>query len=139
MGQSRAAANKKSATKRTKAKVKQYVNKGHVHILATFNNTIINITDVQGNTLAWATSRTAGFSGARKSTPYAAMMAADIAARKVQDDYQMKDVDVFVQGPGPGRESAIRALQAAGLSVHMIIDTTPIPHNGCRPAKRRRV
>ena len=108
------------------------------HIHSTFNNTIISITDKQGNLLSWASGGNVGFKGTRKSTPYAAQMAAAQAAKNAQD-HGVQQIDVVVKGPGPGRESAIRSLQAAGLQVNMIKDTTPIPHNGCRPPKRRRV
>ena len=108
------------------------------HIHSTFNNTIINITDKQGNVLSWASGGNVGFKGARKSTPFAAQIAASQAAKLAQD-HGLMEVDVVVQGPGPGRESAIRSLQAAGLQVRLIKDETPIPHNGCRPPKRRRV
>ena len=112
--------------------------RGQAHIQATFNNTIITLTDPLGNTVAWASAGTAGFKGSRKSTPYAAQLAAQQAARSAQDN-GMREVDVFVKGPGPGREAAIRALQAAGFMVRSITDVTPIPHNGCRPPKKRRV
>jgi len=111
---------------------------GQAHIHSNFNNTIITITDLQGNTVAWASAGVAGFKGSRKSTPYAAQMAATVAARKSQD-HGMREVEVFVKGPGPGREAAIRSLQGAGLKVRSITDVTPIPHNGCRPRKKRRV
>ncbi|HYN90036.1 MAG TPA: 30S ribosomal protein S11 [Ardenticatenaceae bacterium] len=111
---------------------------GQAHVHATFNNTIITITDDTGATVAWGSAGTAGFKGSRKSTPYAAQMAAGNAARTAQDN-GMREVDIFVKGPGPGRESAIRAIQAAGLRVTSITDVTPIPHNGCRPPKKRRV
>jgi len=111
---------------------------GQAHIHSNFNNTIITITDLQGNTVAWASAGVAGFKGSRKSTPYAAQMAAAVAARKSQD-HGMREVEVFVKGPGPGREAAIRSLQGAGLKVRSITDVTPIPHNGCRPRKKRRV
>ncbi len=111
---------------------------GQAHIHATFNNTIITITDLQGNTIAWASAGVAGFKGSRKSTPYAAQMAAQTAARKGQE-HGVREVDVFVKGPGPGREAAIRSLQSAGIKVRSITDVTPIPHNGCRPPKKRRV
>jgi small subunit ribosomal protein S11 len=107
-------------------------------VQATFNNTIITITDTVGNTIAWASAGTAGFKGSRKSTPYAAQLAGQQAARMAQDN-GMREVDVFVKGPGPGREAAIRALQGAGMMVVSITDVTPIPHNGCRPPKKRRV
>jgi small subunit ribosomal protein S11 len=109
--------------------------RGQAHIQATFNNTIITLTDLQGNTVAWASAGTAGL---RKSTPYAAQLAAQQAARSAQDN-GMREIEVFIKGPGPGREAAIRSLQAAGLIVRSITDVTPIPHNGCRPPKRRRV
>ena len=111
---------------------------GHVHVQATFNNTIITITDPTGNTIAWGSAGLAGFKGSRKSTPYAAAMSADGAARRATE-HGMRQVEVFVKGPGAGREQAIRSLQAAGLEVTAITDVTPIPHNGCRPPKRRRV
>jgi small subunit ribosomal protein S11 len=123
---------------KTKKKVKRNVPQGLAYILATFNNTIVTITDVQGNTLCWTTSGGSGFKGSKKSTPFAAQIAADKAAKKAKD-FGMQKIDVFVKGPGAGRESAIRAIQAAGLQVTSITDTTPIPHNGCRPSKRRRV
>jgi len=112
--------------------------RGQAHIQATFNNTIITLTDPHGNTVAWASAGTAGFKGSRKSTPYAAQLAAQQAARAAQDN-GMREVEIFIKGPGPGREAAIRSLQAAGLVVRAITDVTPIPHNGCRPPKRRRV
>jgi len=111
---------------------------GHVHIQASFNNTIITITDPTGNTISWGSAGTAGFKGSRKSTPYAAALAADGAARRAME-HGMRQIEVFVKGPGAGREQAIRSLQAAGLEVTAITDMTPIPHNGCRPPKRRRV
>jgi small subunit ribosomal protein S11 len=117
---------------------KRNLPRGQVHIQATFNNTIITITDTRGNAVAWASAGTAGFKGSRKSTPYAAQLAAQQAARMAQDN-GMREVDIYVKGPGPGREAAIRSLQAIGLVVRSITDVTPIPHNGCRPPKRRRV
>ncbi|MBL7069546.1 MAG: 30S ribosomal protein S11 [Candidatus Omnitrophica bacterium] len=123
---------------KTKKKVRLTVTSGIAHILATFNNTIVTITDLSGNTITWASTGTAGFSGSKKSTPFAAGIAAERAARKALD-LGLKDVEVFVKGPGSGRESAIRSIQAAGLKVKAIKDVTPIPHNGCRPPKRRRV
>ncbi len=119
-------------------RVKRNVPRGHAHIHATFNNTIITITDPNGNTINWASAGSVGFKGAKKSTPYAARLAAQRAARDAMDN-GMVEVDVFVKGPGPGREAAIRALQAAGLRIRSITDVTPIPHNGCRPPKKRRV
>ena len=117
---------------------KRVIPRGQAHIQATFNNTIITVTDPVGNTVAWASAGTAGFKGSRKSTPYAAQLAAQQAARGAQAN-GMREVDVFIKGPGPGREAAIRALQAAGMVVTSITDVTPIPHNGCRPPKKRRV
>ena len=111
---------------------------GHAHIQATFNNTIVTITDLQGNTLSWASAGNVGFKGSRKSTPFAAQLAAEKAARAAQE-HGLQKVDVFVKGPGSGRETAIRSLAAAGLEVAGIQDVTPVPHNGCRPRKRRRV
>ena len=122
----------------TKKKVKKHVVDGMAHIHASFNNTIVTITDRQGNALAWATSGGSGFRGSRKSTPVAAQVAADRAAQVVKE-MGMKNVEVFVKGPGPGRESAVRALNAAGFKITNITDVTPIPHNGCRPPKKRRV
>ena len=120
-------------------KARTSVSDGVAHIHASFNNTIITITDRQGNTLAWATSGGSGFRGSRKSTPFAAQVAAEKAGRTAVELYSLKNVDVRVNGPGPGRESAVRALNACGLKVSNITDVTPIPHNGCRPPKRRRV
>jgi small subunit ribosomal protein S11 len=119
-------------------KAKRVVTEGIAHIHASFNNTIITITDRQGNALCWATSGGSGFRGSRKSTPFAAQVAAERAS-VTAIEYGMKNVDVFVKGPGPGRESAVRALNNAGLRINSIADATPIPHNGCRPPKRRRV
>lgn len=119
-------------------KDKKHVNVGVAHIQATFNNTIVSITDPNGNVVAWASSGSLGFKGSRKGTPYAAQMAGESAAKKAID-VGMKQLDVFVKGPGAGRESAIRALQIAGLEVNIIKDVTPVPHNGCKPPKRRRV
>lgn len=126
------------AKKGSKKKERRNVQSGIAHIQATFNNTIITITDMHGNVLVWGSAGTQGFKGSRKSTPFAAQKAADVAAKKVIE-YGMKQIDIYVKGPGSGRESAIRAIQAAGLRVNMIKDVTPIPHNGCRPPKRRRV
>ncbi len=117
---------------------KRVVPQGQVHIQSTFNNTIVTVTDLQGNTLTWTSTGAAGFKGSRKSTPYAAQLAASQAAKQAMD-MGMREADVFLKGPGPGRESAIRSLQAAGLRVRSITDITPIPHNGCRPPKKRRV
>ena len=123
---------------RTKKKVKKNVANGVVHIQSTFNNTIVTITDTVGNVVAWSSAGVQGFKGSRKSTPFAAQLAAQDAAKKAMD-HGMRSVEVYVKGPGPGRESALRALQATGFSVAVIKDVTPIPHNGCRPPKRRRV
>jgi small subunit ribosomal protein S11 len=120
-----------------KKKSKQ-IAKGVVHILASFNNTVITITDQAGNTVCWSSAGSAGFKGSKKSTPFAAQVASEQAARKAMEN-GMKEVEVHINGPGSGRESAIRALQSAGLRISMIKDVTPIPHNGCRPPKRRRV
>ncbi len=121
-----------------KRRERKNIEKGAAHIRATFNNTIVTITDVAGNAVSWASAGELGFKGSRKSTPYAAQMAAETAA-KAAIEHGMKTVEVFVKGPGAGRESAIRALQATGLDISLIKDVTPIPHNGCRPPKRRRV
>lgn len=120
-------------------KVKTPVLDGVAHIHASFNNTIITITDRQGNALSWATSGGSGFRGSRKSTPFAAQVAAERAGKAAVELYSLKNIDVRVNGPGPGRESAVRALNACGISIGNITDVTPIPHNGCRPPKRRRV
>ena len=127
----------KTATK-VRKKVKKNIAEGIAHIHASFNNTIITITDRQGNALSWATSGGAGFRGSRKSTPFAAQVAAEVAG-KAASEYGLKNLDVLVKGPGPGRESAVRALGAAGYKINSITDVTPIPHNGCRPSKKRRV
>ncbi|MBR2134025.1 MAG: 30S ribosomal protein S11 [Eubacterium sp.] len=130
------------ATKKTtgsrKRREKKNIERGAAHIQSTFNNTIVTITDMNGNAVSWASAGEMGFRGSRKSTPFAAATAAETAA-KTAVDYGMKTVEVYVKGPGSGRESAIRALQTAGLDVSLIKDVTPIPHNGCRPPKRRRV
>ncbi|MGB9661573.1 MAG: 30S ribosomal protein S11 [Moorellaceae bacterium] len=123
---------------RSRRRERKHVESGIAHIKSTFNNTIITITDKAGNTVAWASAGTVGFKGTRKSTPYAAQLAAEAAAKQAMD-YGMKEVECYVKGPGAGREAAIRSLQAAGLEVSVIKDVTPIPHNGCRPPKRRRV
>ena len=123
----------------TTRREKKSVPVGQVHIHASFNNTIITITDITGNTLCWASSGSSGFKGSRKSTPFAGQLAAQNAASTARNDFNMREVDVFVKGPGPGRESSIRSVQAAGLSVRSITDITPLPHNGCRPPKKRRV
>ena len=121
-----------------KRRERKNIDKGAAHIQSTFNNTIVTITDVQGNAVSWASSGEMGFRGSKKSTPFAAQTAAETAA-KIAIEHGMKTVEVYVKGPGSGREAAIRSLQAAGLEVNMIKDVTPIPHNGCRPPKRRRV
>ncbi|MCH8081553.1 MAG: 30S ribosomal protein S11 [Proteobacteria bacterium] len=123
---------------RVKKRFKKNISSGVAHVNATFNNTMITITDAQGNTIAWASAGGMGFKGSRKSTPYAAQMAAEEAGKKAQD-HGVKTLEVRVKGPGSGRESALRALQAVGLTITSIRDVTPIPHNGCRPPKRRRV
>lgn len=128
----------KANTVRVRKKVKKQVSEGIAHVHASFNNTIITITDRQGNALSWATSGGAGFKGSRKSTPFAAQVAAEKAG-KVAQEYGIKSLDARVQGPGPGRESSIRALNALGIKITSISDVTPLPHNGCRPPKRRRV
>jgi len=129
-----------SATKRTtrKRRERKNIERGAAHIRSTFNNTIVTITDIAGNAISWASAGGLGFRGSRKSTPFAAQMAAEAAAKAAME-HGLKTVEVYVKGPGAGREAAIRALQAAGLEVNMIKDVTPIPHNGCRPPKRRRV
>ncbi len=119
-------------------KDKKNVDRGSAHIKSTFNNSIVTLTDINGNTLAWSSAGALGFKGSRKSTPYAAQMAAETAARDAME-HGLKSVEVYVKGPGSGREAAIRSLQAAGLEITLIKDVTPIPHNGCRPPKRRRV
>ncbi len=126
------------ASNRARKRVKKNVVDGVAHVHASFNNTIITITDRQGNTLAWATAGGSGFRGSRKSTPFAAQVAAEKAGAVVKE-FGMKNMDVMVKGPGPGRESAVRALHAAGFKINSISDVTPIPHNGCRPSKKRRV
>jgi len=126
---------KKTTTRRRERK---NIEKGQAHIHSSFNNTIVTITDVQGNAISWASSGGLGFKGSRKSTPFASQMAAETAAKAAME-HGLKTVEVFVKGPGSGREAAIRALQTAGLEISMIKDVTPIPHNGCRPPKRRRV
>ncbi|MFZ5591287.1 MAG: 30S ribosomal protein S11 [Bacillota bacterium] len=123
---------------RTKRRERKNVDRGVAHIKSTFNNTIVTITDTQGNAISWCSAGQVGFKGSRKSTPFAAQMAAEQAAKEAIE-HGMKEVEVMVKGPGAGREAAIRSLQAAGLEVSLIKDVTPIPHNGCRPPKRRRV
>ncbi|MPW25000.1 30S ribosomal protein S11 [Alkalibaculum sp. M08DMB] len=128
----------KKVVRSRKKKIKKNIERGQAHIQSTFNNTIVTITDVAGNTIAWASSGGLGFKGSRKSTPFAAQMAADEAA-KLAMEHGLKMVEIFVKGPGSGREAAIRSIQTAGLEITSIKDVTPIPHNGCRPPKRRRV
>ena len=132
------AKNAKNARVRTKRRERKNIEKGAVHIRSSFNNTIVTITDIQGNALSWASAGGLGFRGSKKSTPFAAQMAAETAAKAAME-YGLRTVEVYVKGPGSGREAAIRALQSAGLEVQLIRDVTPIPHNGCRPPKRRRV
>lgn len=128
----------KPAAKAAKKKVKKNITSGEAHVNASFNNTMITITDAQGNAVSWSSAGMMGFKGSRKSTPYAAQMAAEDAGRKAQE-HGMKELDVKVKGPGSGRESALRALSAIGFTIRSIKDITPIPHNGARPRKRRRV
>jgi small subunit ribosomal protein S11 len=128
---------KKTATSR-KRRERKNIERGAAHIRSSFNNTLVTITDLQGNALSWSSAGSLGFRGSKKSTPFAAQMAAETAARGAME-HGLKTVEVYIKGPGSGRESAIRALQTAGLDVNMIKDVTPIPHNGCRPPKRRRV
>ena len=133
------AQNVRSTRRTTSArKAKRTLSSGQIHIYASFNNTIITITDKQGNTVCWGSSGSAGFKGSRKSTPFAARLAAEQAI-KAAASMGVQEVDVYIKGPGPGRESAIRAVQSLGLRVHSISDITPVPHNGCRPPKKRRV
>ena len=127
-----------AASQRARKKVKKNVSDGIAHVHAAFNNTIITITDRQGNTLSWATSGGAGFRGSRKSTPFAAQVAAEAAGR-VAIEYGIKNLDVRIKGPGPGRDSSVRALNALGIKILSISDVTPVPHNGCRPPKKRRI
>jgi small subunit ribosomal protein S11 len=134
MAQSVRAARRKGGAK----KVKRTLSSGQVHINATFNNTIVTVTDLQGNTVAWGSAGSAGFKGSRKSTPFAARLAAEQAIKAAMA-MGLQEVELFVKGPGPGRESAIRAVQTLGLRVTAIADVTPVPHNGCRPPKKRRV
>lgn len=132
------AAKKQVKTTRVRKKERKNIEKGQAHIKSTFNNTLVTLTDMQGNAISWASSGQLGFKGSKKSTPYAASMVAEQAAKGAMD-HGLKTIEVYVKGPGAGREAAIRSLQAAGLEVSMIKDVTPIPHNGCRPPKRRRV
>lgn len=132
------AAKKKNVTTRVRRSERKNVAVGHAHIKSTFNNTVITITDPQGNVIAWQSAGTVGFKGSRKSTPFAAQMAAEACAKAAME-HGMRKASVFVKGPGSGRETAVRSLQAAGLEIATIQDCTPVPHNGCRPRKRRRV
>lgn len=127
-----------ASSNRTKKKIKKEIADGIAHIHATFNNTIVTITDRKGNALSWATSGGSGFRGSRKSTPFAAQVAAEHAG-KVAQEFGMKNLDVMIKGPGPGRESAVRSFNNLGFKIGSIVDVTPIPHNGCRPPKKRRV
>lgn len=129
---------KKPAAGKVRRRERKSIPRGQAHIQATFNNTIVTLTDPNGNVISWGSAGGQGFKGSRKSTPYAAQVTAETAARKAMD-HGLRQVEVFVKGPGSGREAAIRSLQASGLSVTAIVDVTPIPHNGCRPPKRRRV
>ncbi|MCK4778182.1 MAG: 30S ribosomal protein S11 [Actinomycetia bacterium] len=129
---------KKKKTKKTKKRVKKNIQQGAAHIRSTFNNTIITITDLEGNTIAWESAGTAGFTGTKKGTPFAAQIASEAAAKKAQEHGMIK-IEVFVRGAGAGRETSIRTLQATGLEILNITDITPVPHNGCRPKKKRRV
>ncbi|MBO0682776.1 MAG: 30S ribosomal protein S11 [Candidatus Dormibacteraeota bacterium] len=135
---SRTLGKQKKKAVRTRRRERKNVAVGQAHIQSTFNNTIVSITDVQGNVVSWGSAGAQGFKGSRKSTPYAAQVTADATARRAME-HGMRSIEVFVRGPGSGREAAIRSLQAAGLEVTAITDVTPIPHNGCRPPKRRRV
>ena len=129
---------KRTAVRKGKKREKKNINYGVAHIYSTFNNTILCISDKEGNVISWSSGGNVGYKGTRKSTPYAAQIVAQQVAKGAQD-HGVQEIDVIVKGPGPGRESAIRSLQAAGLQINLIKDTTPIPHNGCRPPKRRRV
>lgn len=131
-------AQKKGKTTRVKRRERKNIERGQAHISSTFNNTMVTLTDMQGNVISWASAGQLGFKGSRKSTPFAAQEAAEEAAKKAME-HGLKTVEVYVKGPGSGREAAIRSLQASGLEVSLIKDVTPIPHNGCRPPKRRRV
>ena len=131
-------AKEKRSSRVRRKKIKRNIDKGQAHIRSTFNNTIVSITDEQGNIIAWSSAGKVGYKGSRKSTPFAAQLAAEDAAKQAMEQ-GVKEVEIYVKGPGSGRESAIRTLQAAGLNVSLIKDVTPIPHNGCRPPKRRRI
>jgi len=129
---------KRAKTTRVRRRERKNIERGQAHIQSTFNNTMVTLTDLQGNVISWSSAGSLGFKGSRKSTPFAAQQAAEEAAKKAME-HGLKTVEVYVKGPGSGREAAIRSLQAAGLEVSLIKDVTPIPHNGCRPPKRRRV
>ena len=129
---------KKGKATRVRRRERKNIERGQAHIASTFNNTMVTLCDLQGNVISWASAGQLGFRGSRKSTPYAAQQAAEEAAKKAME-HGLKSVEVYVKGPGSGREAAIRSLQASGLEVNMIKDVTPVPHNGCRPPKRRRV
>lgn len=131
-------ATRKGRSTRVRRRERKNIERGQAHISSTFNNTMVTLTDLQGNVISWASAGQLGFRGSRKSTPFAAQQAAEEAAKKAME-HGLKSVEVYVKGPGSGREAAIRSLQASGLEVNLIKDTTPIPHNGCRPPKRRRV
>ena len=133
-----AASNAAAPVARARRRERKNITSGVAHVAATFNNTMVTITDAQGNTIAWSSSGTMGFKGSRKSTPYAAQVAAE-AAGKVAQEYGIKNLEVRIKGPGPGRESSVRAMNALGIKVVSIQDVTPVPHNGCRPPKRRRI
>lgn len=128
----------RSVRRKSTRKIKRTISSGQIHVLATFNNTIITVTDMEGNTLAWGSAGSAGFKGSRKSTPFAARLATEQAVKAAMA-MGLQEAQVFVKGPGPGREASIRAVQAAGLKITAIADITPVPHNGCRPPKKRRV
>ena len=138
MGRQRQQRQRARGASRSRRKVRRNVTTGVVHIKSSFNNTIVSVSDQEGNVIAWESAGSLGFKGSRKSTPFAAQMAAEAAARKAME-YGLKSIEVFVKGPGAGREAAIRSLQAVGLEISAIRDVTPIPHDGCRPPKRRRV
>lgn len=138
MAKSPAAAEKGAGAQRVRRRERKNITSGVVHVNASFNNTMVTIADEQGNTVSWSSAGTMGFKGSRKSTPYAAQLAAEDAGKKAQE-HGMKQLEVWVKGPGSGRESALRGLQSAGFSISSIKDITPVPHNGCRPPKRRRV
>lgn len=129
----------KSATKRTKSKVKSQTKQAKVYVSASFNNTLVTVTNMDGGVLVWGSSGRVGFKGTRKSTPYAATTAVDKVVRQAKDDFGVEDVEVYIKGPGPGRDAALRAIRATGVKISLIADVTPVPHNGPRPKKKRRV